>query len=113
MQEGGGGNRAIPGCSVHQVYYQCPDGVAMGPVSDQLLTVAQGHSAAVLLLITSHFGHSGAAVTYRKYKGGKRFFSKNINKKFKLALFSPLSRSTQNNFLFKGGLTAKKEGCND
>ena len=55
-----GGNRAYPVCSAHQVYYQIPDGV--GPVCDQLLTRAQGHSAVVLPLITSFFGHSGAVV---------------------------------------------------
>ena len=55
-----GGNRAYPVCIAHQVYYQIPDSV--GPVCDQLLTRAQGHSAVVLPLITSFIGHSGAVV---------------------------------------------------
>ena len=58
--EGGGGSRAIPGYSAHQVYYQSPERV--GPVCDHLLTRAQGHSALELPLITSYFGHSGAVV---------------------------------------------------
>ena len=33
-----------------------------GPVCDQLLTIAQGHSAVVLPLITYYFGHPGAVV---------------------------------------------------
>ena len=57
---GGGGNRAIPVCSAHQVYYQSPH--TRDPVCDQLLTIAQGHSALELPLITSYFGHSGAVV---------------------------------------------------
>ena len=55
-----GGSRAIPACSPHQVYYQSPD--TLGPVCDHLLTRAQGHSAVVLPLITSYFGHLGAEV---------------------------------------------------
>ena len=55
-----GGSRAIPVCSAHQVYYQSPDGV--GPVCDQLLTRAQGHSTIESPLITSYFGHSGAVL---------------------------------------------------
>ena len=57
---GGGGSRAIPACSSHQVYYQSTDSV--GPVCDHLLPIAQGHSAVVLPLITSYFGHAGAVV---------------------------------------------------
>ena len=58
--QGRGGNRAIPDCSAHQVYYQSPDSV--GPVCDHLLTRTQGHSAQELPVITSFFGHSGAVV---------------------------------------------------
>ena len=55
-----GGNRDIPDCSANQVYGQSQDW--LGPVCDQFLTRAQGHSAVVLPLITSYFSHTGAVL---------------------------------------------------
>ena len=56
----GGGSRAFPACSAHQVYSQSPD--TLGPVSHLPLPRAQGHSAQVLPLITYYFGRPGAVV---------------------------------------------------
>ena len=41
----------------------------------------------------------------------KKLFSKNMEKKFQLALLNPLGRSTGNKTLFKGGLTRTCVRC--